>query len=60
MAGHDDSRNDEIEQLNSNLDQGLKSCRSVMRSYRELLVGDAPAPPAPDNDDQAEPPAQPK
>ena len=51
MAGHDGSQDTDFEQVSSNLDEGLKTCRAVVRSYRELLIGDPVALSA-DNDDQ--------
>ena len=32
----------EFEEVSSNLTEGLKTCRSVVQSYRVLLVGDQP------------------
>jgi hypothetical protein len=37
VSGIDDSRDDEAEEANNKLDEGLKSCRAMVSSYRALL-----------------------
>ena len=37
MSGIDDSRDSEAEEANNKLNEGLKSCRAVVSSYRALL-----------------------
>jgi hypothetical protein len=40
VSDTDDAREAELEAAASSLKQGLKSCRSVISSYRNLLAGD--------------------
>lgn len=40
MSGAEHPRDADIEQANWQLDQGLKSCRSVVDNYRSMLSGD--------------------
>jgi len=37
VSGIDDSRDDEAEEANNKLDEGLKSCRAMVSNYRALL-----------------------
>ena len=37
MSGIDNSRDDEAEEANNKLDEGLKSCRAMVSNYRALL-----------------------
>jgi hypothetical protein len=39
----EDAQDVEFEEVTSNLSEGLRTCRSVVQSYRLLLVGDQPA-----------------
>ena len=39
MSGHDSSQNADFEQASSTMNKGLKACRAMVRSYRELLAG---------------------
>lgn len=39
MAGGDDPKEVDVEQANNTLNEGLKSCRSVVDNYRERLAG---------------------
>jgi len=53
VAGSEDPPEAAFEETRSDLKAGLKSCRAVVRNYRELLTDPAagePHPP-PDNDD---------
>jgi hypothetical protein len=40
MSGGENPRDGEFEQASSRLNQGLKSCRSVVNNYRAILTGD--------------------
>lgn len=40
MSDTDDTREADLEAATTSLKQGLKSCRSVVSSYRNLLAGD--------------------
>jgi hypothetical protein len=40
MSNGDDPDDTEFEQASSQLDQGLKSCRSVLNNYRAILADD--------------------
>ncbi len=54
MPAREDSPNAKFEEVSSNLSEGLKTCRTVVRSYRTLLVGNPlPATQAAVNDDGA-------
>lgn len=52
MPGSEDPQGANFEEVSTSLTEGLKTCRSVVRSYRLLLVGDQP-----DASDQGEPSA---
>lgn len=41
----------DLNEVNSQLDQGLQTCRSVVANYRSLLSGDDAHPADNDNDD---------
>lgn len=43
MSGGEDPRKADIEQANSQLEQGLKSCRSVIANYKVILAGERAA-----------------
>ncbi len=52
MPGREDSQKVDLQEVSSNLSEGLRTCRSVLRGYRSLLVGDpAATTPAAVNDD---------
>ena len=52
MPAREDSQRAEFDEASSNLSEGLKTCRAVVRSYRTLLVGDeVPTTETADNDD---------
>lgn len=57
MPGSADPQGANFEEVSSSLAEGLRTCRSVVQSYRVLLVGDQAdasgqgEPPAADNDD---------
>lgn len=40
MSTGEDFRNPDPEEVNWQLSQGLKSCRSVIKNYRAMLSGD--------------------
>ena len=42
MPGPEDPQDADIEEVSSSLSEGLRTCRSVVNSYRVLLVGDQP------------------
>ena len=44
----DDPRENEFERESSRLNEGLKTCRTVMDNYRAMIAGDQPRA---DNDD---------
>ena len=53
MAGNEDPPERAFEETRADLKDGLKSCRAVLRNYRELLMDDSAAPrphPPSDND----------
>jgi len=53
VAGNEDPPEAAFEETRSDLKDGLKSCRAVVRNYRELLTDDSAAPrphPPSDND----------
>jgi hypothetical protein len=39
VAGEDDPKEVDAEQAHTTLNEGLKSCRSVVDNYREMLAG---------------------
>ena len=39
MAGENQSLDADIEKTNAELDQGLRSCRSMLNDYRAVLTG---------------------
>lgn len=44
MAGDKSPSDNELEELSSNLNEGLKTCRSMVANYREMISGEhAPA-----------------
>ena len=53
MSGQVDPQQADFEKVSSELDQGLKSCRSVLRSYQAILGESHEA------DNSNEPPAKP-
>ena len=40
MPGPDTARDADFHEITSNLSEGLRTCRSVVQSYRVLLFGD--------------------
>ena len=40
MPSGNDPREPDFEQANSQLNEGLKSCRAVVNNYRAMLIGD--------------------
>jgi hypothetical protein len=50
MSNGEDPGDTEFEQASSQLDQGLKSCRSVLNNYRAILADDHA-----DNDNKGSP-----
>ena len=40
MPSGNDPREPDFEQANSQLNEGLKSCRAVVNNYRAMLAGD--------------------
>ena len=43
MPDSEDVQGVEFEEVSSSLSEGLRTCRSVVQSYRVLLVGDQPS-----------------
>jgi len=41
MSGVDDQRHAKFEETRSTLSEGLKACRAIVRSYRELMSDDS-------------------
>ena len=39
VPGEDDLQQSDIDQASAQLDEGLKSCRAVVRDYRAMLSG---------------------
>jgi hypothetical protein len=42
VPGSEDPQGANFEEVSSSLTEGLRTCRSVVQSYRVLLVGDQP------------------
>jgi hypothetical protein len=42
VPGPDNARDADFHEISSNLSEGLRTCRSVVQSYRVLLIGDQP------------------
>jgi hypothetical protein len=40
VPGRNDPREPDFEQANSQLNEGLESCRAVVKNYRAMLAGD--------------------
>jgi hypothetical protein len=60
VAGGDPPREADIDKTNAELDQGLRTCRSMLNDYRAALTGEQEvrAPAADDEVESAEPPGQ--
>jgi hypothetical protein len=60
VAGGDPPREADIDKTNAELDQGLRTCRSMLNDYRAALTGEQEvrAPAADDEAESAEPPGQ--
>jgi hypothetical protein len=60
VAGGDPPREADIDKTNAELDQGLRTCRSMLNDYRAALTGEQEvrAPAADDAAESAEPPGQ--
>lgn len=43
MANSNEPRDADFEQASSQLNQGLRTCRAVVESYRAILTGEQPA-----------------
>jgi len=50
MADRDVARPESTDEVQSNLDEGLKSCAKLLASYREALTTDRPPQEKPDKD----------
>ena len=48
MPGPDNARDADFHEISSSLSEGLRTCRSVVQSYRVLLIGDQPGVSGPD------------
>lgn len=60
MAGGDPPREADIDKTNAELDQGLRTCRSMLNDYRAALTGEQEvrAPAADDEAEIEEPPGE--
>ena len=43
MTGEQQPQQADVDEVNSQLQEGLKSCRTMVSSYRALLTGEQPA-----------------